>query len=74
MKAQTEIFEAGAHRPACARVRPAPSLRVPVTAANRALLRWLREAESSAWEAGYVCDTVFLPPEPSPAAHDYPHS
>jgi hypothetical protein len=31
---------------------PAPSLRVPVTAGNRALLRWLRAAELSAWEAG----------------------
>ena len=28
----------------------APSLRVPVTADNRALLRWLRTAELSAWE------------------------
>jgi hypothetical protein len=30
----------------------APSLRVPVTAGNRAFLRWLRAAELSAWEAG----------------------
>ena len=35
-----------------AQVLPAPSLRVPVTAHNRELLRWLRAAELSAWEAG----------------------
>jgi hypothetical protein len=35
-------------------VRPAPSVRLPVTAANRALLRRLRAAESSAWEAGHI--------------------
>lgn len=34
---------------------PAPSLRVPVTANNRTLLRWLRAAELSAWEAGCAC-------------------
>src|SRR5262245_37600731 len=28
----------------------APSLRVPVTAGNRALLRWMRTAELSAWQ------------------------
>ncbi|HWD18538.1 MAG TPA: hypothetical protein VHB20_04615 [Verrucomicrobiae bacterium] len=32
--------------------KTAPSLRVPVTAANRALLRWLRAAELAAWETG----------------------
>ena len=31
---------------------PAPSLRVPVTAGNRDLLRWLRAAELRAWETG----------------------
>jgi len=36
-------------------VNPAPSLRVPVTAGNRALLRWLRSAELAAWEAGRAC-------------------
>jgi hypothetical protein len=30
---------------------PAPSLRVPVTTSNRAILRRLRAAEMSAWEA-----------------------
>ena len=30
---------------------PAPSMRVPVTTGNRTLLRWLRAAESSAWDA-----------------------
>jgi hypothetical protein len=38
------------HSRSCA--NPAPSLRVPVTAGNRAFLRWLRAAELSAWEAG----------------------
>jgi len=33
----------------------APSLRVPVTSANRTLLRWLRHEELSAWEAGRIC-------------------
>lgn len=38
--------------PRCPRtnVQPAPSLRVPVTVANRELLRWLRAAELSAWQ------------------------
>ena len=30
---------------------PAPSLRVPVTSSNRAILRQLRAAEMFAWEA-----------------------
>ncbi len=30
--------------------RPLPSSRVPVTTANRDLLRWLRAAELCAWE------------------------
>ena len=34
---------------------PAPSLRVPVNANNRAYLRWLRAVELSAWEAGQPC-------------------
>lgn len=36
-------------------VHTAPSLRVPVTPANRSLLRRLRAAELSDWEAGRVC-------------------
>jgi hypothetical protein len=28
---------------------------VPATAANRVLLRWLRNEELSAWEAGRIC-------------------
>jgi hypothetical protein len=36
-------------------VNPAPSLRVPVTAGNRAFLRWLRAAELAAWETGQAC-------------------
>jgi hypothetical protein len=37
---------------AAASIRLAPSLRVPVTPANRELLRWLRAAELAAWEHG----------------------
>lgn len=36
-------------------VHTAPSLRVPVTPANRTLLRKLRAAELSDWEAGRPC-------------------
>ena len=36
----------------CARAVPSPSLRVPVTPANRAYLCWLRAAELIAWESG----------------------
>ncbi len=39
---------------------PAPSLRVPVTAGNRAFLRWLRAAELSAWEAGQACSEKLI--------------
>lgn len=46
---KTEIETARSSR---AQLLPAPSLRVPVTAGNRELLRWLRAAELSAWEAG----------------------
>ncbi len=38
--------------------RPAPSLRVPVTADNREYLRWLRAAELSAWEQGKAAVTT----------------
>ena len=55
MKTQVETSEAGAARQSFVRVCAAPSLRVPVTAANRALLRQLRAAELSAWEAGHLC-------------------
>ena len=37
-------------------VRLAPSLRLPVTPDNRELLRRLRAAEQSAWEAGLPVD------------------
>jgi hypothetical protein len=56
-------------------VAPAPSLRVPVTRKNRALLRWLRSAELRAWqdadthprrpthavETSFSSDTFFSP-------------
>jgi hypothetical protein len=41
-----------------AALRPAPSLRVPVTAHNREYLRWLRAAELSAWEQGKTAVTT----------------
>lgn len=37
-------------------VRVSTSLRLPVTAHNRELLRWLRAAELSAWQAGKMFD------------------
>jgi len=36
-------------------------LRLPVTAANRALLRRLRTEELSAWEAGRICTSGYFP-------------
>ena len=53
MKAWIDISETRAARSSSTRLCPAPSLRVPVTTANRALLRRLRAAELSAWESGY---------------------
>jgi hypothetical protein len=44
----TQIFTPG--RRSQSIVRPAPSLRVPVIARNRALLRRLRAAELSEWQ------------------------
>ena len=55
MKTEIEIAEAGVSRILRFNTSTAPSLRVPVTAANRALLRWLRNEELSAWEAGRIC-------------------
>ena len=55
MKTEIEITEADVSRILRFNTSPAPSLRVPVTAANRALLRWLRHEELSAWEAGRIC-------------------
>jgi len=55
MNADFEIRDSKKAGPARQTARPAPSLRIPVTAANRALLRRLRAAESSAWEAGQGC-------------------
>ena len=51
MKPEIETWKVGETRTASARICPAPSLRVPVTAANRALLRQLRQAELTAWES-----------------------
>jgi hypothetical protein len=63
MKTEIEITEAAVSGQWRFCPGTAPSLRVPVTAANRALLRWLRREELSAWEAGRVCGRG-----PAPAA------
>ena len=55
MKTEIEIAEAAVSGQWRFCPGTAPSLRVPVTAANRALLRWLRREELCAWEAGRVC-------------------
>jgi len=52
MRAAIETFEAVVSRSSQMHVRPAASLRLPVTAGNRALLRRLRAAELADWEAG----------------------
>jgi hypothetical protein len=49
MKAEIEPSEAADSRSSKWNAGPAPSLRIPVTADNRALLRRLRAAEMSAW-------------------------
>jgi hypothetical protein len=45
-------------------VHAAPSLRVPVTPANRTLLRRLRAAELSDWEAGRMCSRDYSTAKP----------
>lgn len=60
MKTEIEITEADVSRMLRFNTSPAPSLRVPVTAANRALLRWLRNEELSAWKAGRICHCEHL--------------
>jgi hypothetical protein len=53
MITETEIPSAANWRRPRTNYNIAPSLRLAVTAKNRALLRWLRAAELSAWqEAG----------------------
>jgi len=49
MKSEIETFEPAAFRSSPLNLGPAPSLRIPVTARNRALLRRLRAAELSSW-------------------------
>jgi hypothetical protein len=61
MKNEIEINEAAVSQILRFNTSTAPSLRVPVTNANRALLRWLRTEELSAWEAGRICSPAFLP-------------
>lgn len=55
MKTEIEITRAAVSRNLRFNPSTAPSLRVPVTVANRTLLRWLRHEELSAWEAGRIC-------------------
>lgn len=66
MKTEIETIEADVSRILRFNTSPAPSSRVPVTAANRALLRWLRREELSAWEAGRIC-SPFLAASPRDA-------
>jgi len=54
MKTKIDFTGAGISQTIASGIRIAPSLRVPVTAANRSLLRCLRAAEQAAWEAGPV--------------------
>jgi hypothetical protein len=55
MKAEFEVAGAAVSDSLPLKILTAPSLRVPVTQANRTLLRWLRAAELSDWEAGRTC-------------------
>ena len=61
MKVEIEITEADVSRILRSNTSPAPSLRLPVTAANRALLRRLRTEELCAWEAGRICTSGYFP-------------
>ena len=62
MHAETKTIEGAVSREIRSTIGPAPSLRVPVTARNRALLRRMRAAELLAWETGRACQP---PPQPS---------
>ena len=55
MRTEIKITEAEVSRNLRFNPGTTPSLRVPVTAANRALLRWLRREELFAWQAGRIC-------------------
>jgi hypothetical protein len=61
MKTEIEITGAAVSSHLRFNTSPAPSLRLPVTAANRALLRRLRTEELSAWEAGRICAGGYFP-------------
>ncbi len=61
MKIEIEISEAAVSRILRSNANIAPSLRVPVTTANRALLRELRREEMSAWETGRRCSGGYFP-------------
>ncbi len=73
MKTETPVVQTGSLRDARQSSYPAPSLRVPVTADNRAFLRWLRAAELTAWEAGLACKQI-RGPAPVAAAPNLYHS
>ena len=61
MKIEIEITGAAVSSHLHFNTSPTPSLRLPVTAANRALLRRLRTEELSAWEAGRICTGGYFP-------------
>ena len=64
MITETEIPSAAHLRRSRTNYNIAPSLRLAVTAKNRALLRWLRAAEWSAWqdaETGHSVATRLVP-------------
>jgi hypothetical protein len=69
MKTETDAIRAGTPRDSRQNMSPAPSLRVPVTANNRAFLRWLRAAESKAWEAGLACKCIDGATQPAPISN-----
>ena len=72
MKAEIETNRAAVSQFSRLNAGTAPSLRVPVTAGNRDLLRWLRAAEMSAWEAGRIWRGGFSPAECTSVNH--PHN
>jgi hypothetical protein len=72
MKAEIEITEAAVSRILRFNTSTAPSLRVPVTTANRTLLRRLRMEELSAWEAGRICSRRCFSPANPVIPENYP--
>jgi hypothetical protein len=67
MKTEIETTETAVSRILRLHAGTAPSLRVPVTADNRAVLRLLRAAELAAWEAGCACGRRYFPARSEPS-------